>query len=74
MRYGYDDSIFPGYSWRGYAVLSRIQVRADCYCDNLDRRGEGFVRFEEDQFAMVMTIQFSPGISGGDMTCFPVSR
>ena len=26
VRYNYDDSIFPGYSWRGYCVLSRIQV------------------------------------------------
>ena len=26
VRYGYDESIFPGYSWRGYCVLSRIQV------------------------------------------------
>ncbi|XP_013408769.1 laminin subunit alpha isoform X2 [Lingula anatina] len=25
VRYGYDDNTFPGYSWRGYAILSRIQ-------------------------------------------------
>ena len=30
VRYGYDDNIFPGYSWRGYCVLSHIQV-SECY-------------------------------------------
>ena len=26
VRYGYDDNVFPLYSWRGYAIMSRIQV------------------------------------------------
>ncbi|RXG51381.1 Laminin subunit alpha [Armadillidium vulgare] len=25
VRYGYDERIFPGYSWRGYAVYSELQ-------------------------------------------------
>ena len=26
VRFGYDQGYFPGYSWRGYAVFSQIQV------------------------------------------------
>ena len=26
VRFGYDQTQFPGYSWRGYAVFSQIQV------------------------------------------------
>ena len=26
IRYGYDERIFPGYSWRGYAILTGFQV------------------------------------------------
>jgi laminin, alpha 3/5 len=26
VRFAYDDQVFPGYSWRGYAVFSQIQV------------------------------------------------
>ena len=26
VRYGYNQDIFPNYSWRGYAIMSRIQV------------------------------------------------
>ena len=26
VRYNFDSYVFPGFSWRGYAVLSRIQV------------------------------------------------
>lgn len=25
FRFGYDEEVFPGYSWRGYAVFSDIQ-------------------------------------------------
>ncbi|PVD23436.1 hypothetical protein C0Q70_16705 [Pomacea canaliculata] len=25
IRYGYDEYIFPGYSWRGYAILTNVQ-------------------------------------------------
>ncbi|GFT48977.1 laminin subunit alpha [Nephila pilipes] len=25
VRYGYDENVFPGFSWRGYAVFSEIQ-------------------------------------------------
>ncbi|XP_018320894.1 laminin subunit alpha [Agrilus planipennis] len=25
VRYGYDESVFPGYSWKGYAVFSQLQ-------------------------------------------------
>ena len=25
-RFGFDDSVFPGYSWRGYAAMSDLQV------------------------------------------------
>ena len=27
VRYGYDENIFPNYSWRGYAILTDVQVR-----------------------------------------------
>jgi len=27
VRYGFDVRQFPGYSWRGYAVFSKIQVK-----------------------------------------------
>ncbi len=27
VRYGFDDNVFRGYSWRGYAIYSRLQVR-----------------------------------------------
>ena len=27
VRYGYNDTTFPEFSWRGYAVLSAYQVR-----------------------------------------------
>ena len=26
VRFGFDPRVFPGYSWRGYAVLSPAQV------------------------------------------------
>lgn len=26
VRFGYDENIFPEYSWRGYAVYSQLQV------------------------------------------------
>lgn len=26
VRYGFADDIFPGYSWKGYAVFSQLQV------------------------------------------------
>ena len=26
VRFGYDEREFPGYSWRGYAVFSPLQV------------------------------------------------
>lgn len=26
VRYGYDERIFPNFSWRGYAILMNIQV------------------------------------------------
>ena len=25
-RFGFDESVFPGFSWRGYATMSDIQV------------------------------------------------
>ena len=25
-RFGFDESVFPGYSWRGYAAMSDLQV------------------------------------------------
>lgn len=25
-RFGFDESVFPGYSWRGYATMSDLQV------------------------------------------------
>lgn len=25
-RFGFDESVFPGYSWRGYATMSELQV------------------------------------------------
>ena len=27
VRFGFDESVFPGYSWRGYAAMSDIQVQ-----------------------------------------------
>ena len=27
VRFGFDESVFPGYSWRGYASMSDIQVQ-----------------------------------------------
>jgi len=27
VRYGYDDRLFPDFSWRGYAILIPYQVR-----------------------------------------------
>ena len=27
VRFGFDESLFPGYSWRGYAAMSDIQVQ-----------------------------------------------
>ena len=27
IRYGYDERLFPNFSWRGYAILTRLQVR-----------------------------------------------
>ena len=27
IRYGFEDDVFPMYSWKGYAIFSRIQVR-----------------------------------------------
>ena len=26
VRFGFDESVFPGFSWRGYAVVSDLQV------------------------------------------------
>lgn len=26
VRYAYDEAVFPGYSWKGYAVFSLLQV------------------------------------------------
>lgn len=26
IRYGFDDTFFPNFSWRGYAILTAIQV------------------------------------------------
>ena len=26
IRYGYDDRLFPRFSWRGYAILTTLQV------------------------------------------------
>jgi laminin alpha 3/5 len=26
VRYGFDEGLFPGYSWKGFAVFSTIQV------------------------------------------------
>jgi len=25
-RFGFDENVFPGYSWRGYATMSDLQV------------------------------------------------
>ena len=30
VRYGFDSDTFPGYSWRGYAILSKLQVGEPC--------------------------------------------
>lgn len=27
IRYGFDETIFPDFSWRGYAILNYVQVR-----------------------------------------------
>lgn len=26
VRYAFDENVFPQFSWRGYAILSRLQV------------------------------------------------
>lgn len=26
VRYGFDQSVFPGFSWKGYAIFSELQV------------------------------------------------
>ena len=26
IRYGFDESVFPAFSWRGYAILNYVQV------------------------------------------------
>ena len=26
-RFGFEESVFPGYSWRGYAAMSDLQVK-----------------------------------------------
>ena len=26
VRFGFDENVFPGYSWRGYATMSDLQV------------------------------------------------
>lgn len=31
VRFGYDERIFPEYSWRGYAVFSQIQVSCQIF-------------------------------------------
>lgn len=28
VRFGFDESTFPGFSWRGYAIISDLQVSA----------------------------------------------
>lgn len=30
VRYGFDEKVFPGYSWKGYAVFSHLQVKQNC--------------------------------------------
>ena len=32
VRYGFDIRQFPGYSWRGYAIYSKIQVFNQLRC------------------------------------------
>ncbi len=27
VRFGFDEAVFPGYSWKGYAVFSLLQVK-----------------------------------------------
>lgn len=34
VRYAYDEEVFPGYSWKGYAVFSLLQVNLRLINDN----------------------------------------
>jgi len=34
VRYGFDDRTFPGYSWKGYAIFSKLQVFLDFFSKN----------------------------------------
>lgn len=29
VSYGFDEKVFPGYSWKGYAVFSQLQVSSN---------------------------------------------
>lgn len=57
VRFGFDESIFPGFSWRGYAVVSDLQVRF-CTAVTIDFKSSGeagkplFVRNCNIVFAM----------------------